>query len=40
MVEQVKEIIASRSDLGYHSVKGFVEDSVRRRIEQIRGGKP
>ena len=38
MVEEVRQIIATRSDLGYHSVKGFVEDSVRRRIEQLRGG--
>lgn len=37
MVEQIRQIIESRPDLGYVSVKGFVEDSVRRRLEAIRG---
>lgn len=39
MIEQIKQLIASQSELGYVSVKGFVEDSVRRRIEQIGGRK-
>jgi len=38
MVEQIRKIIESRPELGYVSVKGFVEDSVRRRLEAI-GGK-
>jgi len=35
MVLQIKELIASRAELGYNSVKGFVEDSVRRRLEEV-----
>ena len=35
MVEQVKHAITSRRELGYVSVKGFVEDSVRRRLEEV-----
>ena len=35
MVEHVRETITSRKELGYVSVKGFVEDSVRRRLEAI-----
>jgi hypothetical protein len=38
MVKRVKQIIDDRPELGYVSVKGFVEDSVRRRLEQM-GGK-
>jgi len=37
MLEQVKKLLASRCDLGYVSVKGFVEDAVRRRLEEIGG---
>jgi hypothetical protein len=35
MVEKIKHIITSRSELGYVSVKGFVEDAVRRRLEEV-----
>ena len=35
MVEQVKHAITSRRELDYVSVKGFVEDSVRRRLEEV-----
>jgi hypothetical protein len=35
MVEQVKHAITSRRELGYVSVKGFVEDAVRRRLEEV-----
>jgi hypothetical protein len=37
MVEQIRQTIENRPDLGYVSVKGFVEDSVRRRLETIEG---
>jgi len=36
MVEQIRQIIETRQDLGYVSVKGFVEDSVRRRLEGVK----
>jgi hypothetical protein len=36
MVEKIKEIIFSHPELGYVSVKGFVEDAVRRRVEQFK----
>ena len=38
--EHIRRLIAERRELGYVSVKGFVEDSVRRRLEAIRGGLP
>lgn len=36
MIEKVREIITECPELGYGSVKSFVEDSVRRRVEQVR----
>jgi len=40
LAEEVRRLIAERRGLGYVSVKGFVEDSVRRRLEAIRGDRP
>ena len=37
MGEEIRKIIAERVELGYVSVKGFVEDAVRRRLEAIKG---
>jgi hypothetical protein len=37
MVEKIELLLAQRKELGYVSVKGFVEDAVRRRMEQIGG---
>ena len=37
MVEHIRRVITSRRELGYVSIKGFVEDSVRRRLEAIEG---
>jgi len=34
---QVRRLLTSRCDLGYVSVKGFVEDAFRRRLEEIGG---
>jgi len=39
MLEHVRRLLTSRCDLGYVSVKGFVEDAVRRRLEEIGGDK-
>lgn len=39
MVEHIKRVIASRKQLGYVSIKGFVEDAVRRRLDAIEGKK-
>jgi len=39
MLEQIKRLLSQRCDLGYVSVKGFVEDAVRRRLEEIGGGR-
>ena len=36
LVEDVEETIAERKELGYASVKAFVEDAVRRRLEALR----
>ena len=36
LVEDVERIIAEREELGYSSVKAFVEDAVRRRLEALR----
>jgi len=35
MMEKVRGIITEYPELGYGSVKSFVEDSVRRRVEQV-----
>ena len=35
MVLHIQRLIESQKELGYNSVKGFVEDSVRRRLEAI-----
>ncbi|MEA2089687.1 MAG: hypothetical protein U9O89_02885 [Thermoproteota archaeon] len=35
MVQQIKRVIGEFKKLGYVSIKGFVEDSVRRRLEEI-----
>ena len=35
MVKQVEHVITSRRELGYVSVKGFVEDAVRKRLEEV-----
>ena len=40
MVEEVRRLIDERKELGYVSVKGFVEDAVRRRLEAIMGSQP
>lgn len=40
MVEQIRKAIDERRELGYVSVKGFVEDAVRRRLEAIRASRP
>lgn len=40
MVEAVRRVIDERKELGYVSVKGFVEDAVRRRLEEIRKSRP
>jgi len=39
MVKQIKQVIAGQKELGYVSIKGFVEDAVRRRLEAIKGRK-
>jgi metal-responsive CopG/Arc/MetJ family transcriptional regulator len=39
MVERIRRVIAKRKELGYVSVKGLVEDAVRRRLEEIEGGR-
>ena len=36
MVRHIRRVIESRKELGHDSVKGFVEDSVRRRLEAIK----
>lgn len=36
LVEDVEKIIEEREELGYSSVKAFVEDAVRRRLEALR----
>jgi hypothetical protein len=33
--ERIKHLLATHPEVGYVSVKGFVEDSVRRRLEQV-----
>ena len=40
MVEEARRVIDERKELGYVSIKGFVEDAVRRRLETIRGSRP
>jgi len=35
MVEEIRRVIDERKELGYVSIKGFVEDAVRRRLEAI-----
>jgi hypothetical protein len=35
MYEAIKEGIKTLPHLGYRSVKGFVEDAVRRRLEEL-----
>ena len=35
LVERIQRVIGTRKELGYVSVKGFVEDSVRRRLEAV-----
>jgi len=35
LVDRVRRRIDAQKELGYVSVKGFVEDSVRRRLEQL-----
>jgi len=35
MVEEIRRVIDERKELGYVSIKGFVEDAVRRRLETI-----
>lgn len=39
MVEEVRRVIDEWEEFGYVSIKGFVEDAVRRRLETIRGSK-
>jgi len=39
-VEEIRRVIDERRELGYVSVKGFVEDAVRRRLEVVVGGRP
>jgi len=34
LVERVRRLIAAHRELGYVTVKEFVQDSVRRRVEQ------
>ena len=36
-MEEIRKIIDERKELGYVSVKGFVEDAVRRRLEVLKG---
>lgn len=36
LVEDVEETIAGREELGYSSVKTFIEDAVRRRLDALR----
>jgi predicted component of type VI protein secretion system len=35
LAERVKRLITLRKELGYTSVKEFIQDSVRRRVEQV-----
>ena len=35
MVKKIEELISKSPELGYASVRSFVEDAVRRRLEQI-----
>lgn len=37
LIEDIEKIIEEREELGYSSVKAFVEDAVRRRLETLRG---
>lgn len=36
LLETVEDVIAERPDLGYNSPTRFVEDAVRRRVEETR----
>jgi len=40
MVKEIRKVIDERGELGYVSIKGFVEDAVRRRLETIRDSQP
>ena len=40
MVKQIRKVIDERRELGYVSIKGFVEDAVRRRLEATMGSRP
>ncbi|MGQ9780846.1 MAG: hypothetical protein ACUVQ8_01130 [Nitrososphaeria archaeon] len=35
LIERIVKLIGERPELGYVSVKGFVEDSIRRRVEKV-----
>jgi len=35
LVDHIRRVIDARKELGYVSVKGFVEDAIRRRLEQL-----
>jgi hypothetical protein len=37
--EEIRRVIDERKELGYVSIKGFVEDAVRRRLEAIIGSR-
>ena len=37
MVKRVEQVISNHKELGYADIDDFVEDSVRRRLEAVKG---